>query len=465
MSSEDHNHTSSREVTSTTTTTDDDGTLHTVTTTSTTENDNGDVTSCSKLSKELGDATNNNETSTTTTTTEKTECSGPNCGSTASADGLTSSTMARTQMETVKSLTQNGDSKIEEVKTECSKVVNTVNDQVSTTEKTIKEETKKIENKVENIEKDAENVAKDVEKGAENAIKNAENEAGKVKNELGKEVDQAKDKVSEAANNLAGKRNFEAAGPGFKAPLTITLGEEEEALYALNKVRSLHGVQPIVWDKELETQAKDWALKLGEAGQWAADLSGTQSVGEIVYVAKGTSECSRMSTAVHEWYKSIAKYDFNNTNMIPPGDESQPFTQLVWKSATKVGMSAVYREDTKTSYLVVQFTPPGNYGDVRNYWKYVTPPLAGTTPLKIPKPEELLSTDSNQASSISNMGSIIGVLCHWCVSNGDKPEIKTAAARPYIKITVTDEDKQQEEGEGKKDRSADAKKSVPTTEL
>ena len=78
-------------------------------------------------------------------------------------------------------------------------------------------------------------------------------------------------------------------------------------------------------------------------------------------------------------YKSIQKYDFNNTNMTPPGDDAQPFTQLVWKSASKVGMAAVYREDTKTSYLVAQFTPPGNYGDVRNYWKYVTPPLAGTS--------------------------------------------------------------------------------------
>ena len=46
---------------------------------------------------------------------------------------------------------------------------------------------------------------------------------------------------------------------------------------------------------------------------------------------------------------------------------------------------------------------------------------------------------------------------------GDKPEIKTAAARPYIKITVTDEDKQEEEG--KKDGSADVKENVPTTEL
>ena len=33
-----------------------------------------------------------------------------------------------------------------------------------------------------------------------------------MKKEVEKEVDEAKNKVSEAANNLAGKRNFEAAG-------------------------------------------------------------------------------------------------------------------------------------------------------------------------------------------------------------------------------------------------------------
>lgn len=58
-------------------------------------------------------------------------------------------------------------------------------------------------------------------------------------------------------------------------------------------------------------------------------------------------------------------------------DNSLPFTQLVWDDTTDVGMAAVFREDTKTSYIVANFTPAGNYGDVRNYLKNVKEPVEG----------------------------------------------------------------------------------------
>ena len=74
----------------------------------------------------------------------------------------------------------------------------------------------------------------------------------------------------------------------------------EEALYALNVIRSLHGLKSLVWNDELEKQAKEWALQLAE-DKASAELSGIDSLGEIVYVAKGTSECPRMASAVLEW--------------------------------------------------------------------------------------------------------------------------------------------------------------------
>ena len=74
----------------------------------------------------------------------------------------------------------------------------------------------------------------------------------------------------------------------------------EEALYALNKVRSLHGVKELVWNDELEKQAKEWALQLAE-DQSSTELSGVDSLGEIVYVAKGTNECPPANNAILEW--------------------------------------------------------------------------------------------------------------------------------------------------------------------
>ena len=73
----------------------------------------------------------------------------------------------------------------------------------------------------------------------------------------------------------------------------------------------------------------------------------------------------------------MTSYNFNNTNMTTISDNSLPFTQLVWDDTSDVGMAAVFREDTKTSYIVANFTPAGNYGDVRNYLKNVKEPVGG----------------------------------------------------------------------------------------
>ena len=73
----------------------------------------------------------------------------------------------------------------------------------------------------------------------------------------------------------------------------------------------------------------------------------------------------------------MTSYNYNNNNGSPVGDISLPFTQLVWEDTTDVGVSAVFREDTKTSYIVANLTPSGNYGDVRNYLKNVKQPVEG----------------------------------------------------------------------------------------
>lgn len=62
----------------------------------------------------------------------------------------------------------------------------------------------------------------------------------------------------------------------------------------------MHGVQKLSWNDQLAQQAKDWALQLAEDGA-SAELSGVDSLGEVIYVAKGTSECQSMRSAILEW--------------------------------------------------------------------------------------------------------------------------------------------------------------------
>ena len=68
----------------------------------------------------------------------------------------------------------------------------------------------------------------------------------------------------------------------------------------MNKIRSLHGLKPLEWDEELEKKASSWAQNLALT-RASAELSGTDNIGELVYLAKGTSECQRIGRAVHEW--------------------------------------------------------------------------------------------------------------------------------------------------------------------
>lgn len=84
-------------------------------------------------------------------------------------------------------------------------------------------------------------------------------------------------------------------------------------MYALNKIRSLHGLKDLVWNDELEHQAKEWALQLAE-DQSSTKLSGVDSLGEIVYVAKGTNECPPMRYAILEWY--VLLLDLRNKHKI-----------------------------------------------------------------------------------------------------------------------------------------------------
>ncbi|XP_020917047.1 Golgi-associated plant pathogenesis-related protein 1-like [Exaiptasia diaphana] len=128
-------------------------------------------------------------------------------------------------------------------------------------------------------------------------------------------------------------------------------------LEAHNAKRRLHGVPDLKWDSDLAATATSWAQRLASTDKLAHSKG---NYGENIYFSWGTNE-GTCEEAVQSWYDEIKDYDFDN-----PGFSSQTghFTQVVWKSSTKLGVGKATADaggGYKKTYIVAQYTPPGNY--------------------------------------------------------------------------------------------------------
>ena len=73
-------------------------------------------------------------------------------------------------------------------------------------------------------------------------------------------------------------------------------------------------------------------------------------------------------------YKGIEHFEYHS-----PGFNlsSGSFSQAVWKESKKVGVGIAYREDTRTTFIVAQYSPPGNTCYTDSYKDHVSEPLTG----------------------------------------------------------------------------------------
>lgn len=55
-------------------------------------------------------------------------------------------------------------------------------------------------------------------------------------------------------------------------------------------------------------------------------------------------------------YKHVKDYEVGND----VSDKALTFTQLLWPATNKFGVGVAYREDTKITYIVARYSPPGN---------------------------------------------------------------------------------------------------------
>ncbi|KAL9981246.1 hypothetical protein ACROYT_G009921 [Oculina patagonica] len=136
-------------------------------------------------------------------------------------------------------------------------------------------------------------------------------------------------------------------------------GIKDYCLRAHNAKRALHqSTPPLNWDVRLAQHAQAWADHLARTGKF--DHAQGTGEGENLYMSwgSGSSDAESCSSATGSWYDEIKYYNYNN-----PGFSMKTghFTQVVWRSTTKLGCGV--KSNNGKTYVVARYYPPGNYNN------------------------------------------------------------------------------------------------------
>ncbi|CAG7718729.1 unnamed protein product [Allacma fusca] len=136
----------------------------------------------------------------------------------------------------------------------------------------------------------------------------------------------------------------------------------QEALEEHNKLRAKHGIGPVSVDEDLNNVAQAWANRLLQKGKMEHSTNG---FGENVFWASGGS--INGAKPCQAWYSEIKDFDFNRIDHTPGTGH---FTQLLWKSSTKIGIALA--SGKAGHFVVANYNPPGNF--LGQYPQNIYPP-------------------------------------------------------------------------------------------
>jgi len=167
-------------------------------------------------------------------------------------------------------------------------------------------------------------------------------------------------------------------------------GLEPELQHALdmhNYYRCLHGASALVWDDALHASSLQWAEHLANTGRF--HHSGADAGENLAW---GSPEYSAID-AVKSWYHEVNNYNpatAGSTTELPVGH----FTQVVWKSSTKIGCASVKTTNPQShgtgDIWVCQYTPKGNWYMSGKKVEYYTKNVGSLTSATCTNPEDSL---------------------------------------------------------------------------
>lgn len=141
---------------------------------------------------------------------------------------------------------------------------------------------------------------------------------------------------------------------------------EARLLETHNAERARVGTPPLIWDDELEDEARVWARRLIMTGRFEHDPS-QHGHGENLWTGWGDRTWAP-EEMVADWIGEKAQYRhgiFPNVSRTGNWAEVGHYTQLVWRGTTHVGCAIASRGDR--SVLACRYSPPGNIDGRRAY--------------------------------------------------------------------------------------------------
>lgn len=126
---------------------------------------------------------------------------------------------------------------------------------------------------------------------------------------------------------------------------------ERDMLAAHNELRTKVGVPALVWSKELESAAKQWAEKLRSSGDFR-HTPGSR-YGQNLFEVRGSAASPRQ--VVENWAEESQNFDARaNTCRGVCGH----YTQIVWRGTRQVGCAVA--RNAQREIWVCNYDPPGN---------------------------------------------------------------------------------------------------------
>ncbi len=138
--------------------------------------------------------------------------------------------------------------------------------------------------------------------------------------------------------------------------------DAQQSLDFHNAKRQTVGSPPLQWSTDLAAVAQNWANHLAAGG---CNLQHTQGgpYGENLFGGGGRPYTAM--DASQDWYGEISKFHYGPltpSNWAPSGH----YTQMVWKTTTKVGMGRATCNGGLV-VIVAEYDPPGNYMGQKPY--------------------------------------------------------------------------------------------------
>jgi pathogenesis-related protein 1 len=127
-----------------------------------------------------------------------------------------------------------------------------------------------------------------------------------------------------------------------------------------NEARKQVGVRPLKWDVKLTSYARTYAReRRGDCLLQHSD----GPFGENIFWGSGRRW--NPTQAVGAWVDEKKWYNYAN-NSCSPGQDCTHYTQIVWRTTTKVGC-AIIKCNSGDTFITCNYYPPGNYVGDRPY--------------------------------------------------------------------------------------------------